>query len=190
MARKRMKTNLKPINNIPQEKSHIENIERVNSTETEPINNDEEMSLDDYMDLADKDNILNTINSETDIEKYISEIEELKNELHKYKVENLNLRNELERFNCNTNNVTINTENGEKIKKLEEENDDLILRNSELEYENARLNQTIKIFQEEKDNKLHTHTPNGYTPNNQVNKINPLIRPTYRKLNNGYEDWI
>lgn len=190
MARKRMKTNLKPINNTPQEELPVENNEITNSTVTQPITDDEDMSLDDYMKLANKDNILNTIESETDIEKYTSEIEELKAELHKYKSENVNLRNDLERIKCNMSITNINSENEEKIKNLEEENDNLILRNSELEYENARLSQTVKLLQEEKDKKLHTHTPNGYTPNKQINKINPLIRPTYRKLNNGYEDWI
>lgn len=190
MARKRMKTNLKPINNTPQEELSVENNEITNSTITQPIIDDEDMSLDDYMKLANKDNILDTIESETDIEKYTSEIEELKAELYKYKSENVILRNDLGRIKCNTPTENINSENEEKIKNLEEENDNLILRNSELEYENARLTQTVKLLQEEKDKKLHTHTPNGYTPNNQINKINPLIRPTYRKLNNGYEDWI
>jgi chromosome segregation ATPase len=195
MTRKRTKTNLKPINNTPHEEMSVENNETTNAIVTQPITDDEDMSLDDYMKLANKDNILDEIETETDIEKYTSEIEELKAELHKYKSENVNLKNDLGRIKSNMSNATTNSENEEKIKNLEEENDNLILRNSELEYENARLTQTVKLLQEEKDKKLHTYTPNGYTPNgctinNQPQGFKPRIGPTYRKLDNGYEDWI
>jgi predicted RNase H-like nuclease (RuvC/YqgF family) len=185
MARKRERTNLKPITNTTQEKIPVENIEMNDSIKTKPIDSDEDMSLDDYMDLADKDDILNMIDSETDIEKYISEIKELKDEINKYKVENVNLRNKLSKIECNENKTTLNLESVEKIKNLEEENDNLILQNSELEYENARLTQIVKLLQDEKDKKLHVFTPNGYT----TEKVN-IFKPTYKKLNNGYEDWI
>jgi predicted RNase H-like nuclease (RuvC/YqgF family) len=186
MARKRTKNSLKPIDNHPHDEINAGDCETNNNIEE---NKSDELFLNDYLMSVENNDILTKITTEVETETHSHEIDELKQKINKLTDENNELRNKLNKISNNTS-VDLNQD---KYSQLETKNDELILLNSELEYENARLTQTIKMLQEEQDEKLHTFTPNGYTSNQQVKPINNIKRKnnhSYKNALNGYQDWV
>ena len=196
MARPRTRQSLKPITTPTQTNESVvgDIVEEVEKVAEDSEHFDEDCSLNDYLKVAESEKILDNVEQN-------AELETLKAENIRLSEENRNLNRELIKIKCELGKIKSETANvvendipnveiselNAKLKVFENQNDDLILRNSELEYDIARLTQTVKILQSEKDKKLHTHTPNGYTPQQ---KTNPLIKPTYRQGHNGYQDWI
>ena len=68
--------------------------------------------------------------------------------------------------------------------RISNENDELLLKNSELELENSIAKESIKKTSCEKASVQHTYSPPGYSqvPNRIANNTRPAM--------NGYQDWI
>lgn len=170
MAPKR-KNNLKPIDiTVQQEQKPVELNQDSNHIT-------EESDITDYMKVAEQEEILEKVVVNTEIDELKKRNDELQKKIFKLTEEINNLKT--------NQNVTINQiTNQEQIDKLINENDSLILKNSELEFENARLTETIRLMQSKKDEKQHTFTKEGYTPKVVINN-----RPNFRQSGNGYQDW-
>lgn len=166
-----------------EEKSECKNGELINQKETTDEQNDSD---------------LKSIQNQKTIEDDITIVDDLKQELTEMKQINEKLICELESYKNGTNGNPLRLE----INKLIEQNDNLILRNSELEYEISRLgaeNLRLKTELEQmRNNKIlppQTYSKESYTriPGN-VKQNNVSIQMRQRNLNprmsmNGYESW-
>lgn len=175
-------SNTKDKKNV-EEKIECKNDEVINQKETTNEQNDSD---------------LNSIQNQQAMEEDITIVDDLKRELMEMKQINENLIRELESYKNGTNGNPLRIE----INKLIEQNDNLILRNSELEYEISRLgaeNLRLKTELEQmRNNKIlppQTYSKESYTriPGN-VKQNNVPIQMRQRNLNprmsmNGYESW-
>jgi hypothetical protein len=175
-------SNTKEKKNV-EEKPKYEKDEVINQKETTDEQNDSD---------------LNSIQNQQTMEEDITIVDDLKRELMEMKQINEKLICELESCKNGTNGNPLRIE----INKLIEQNDNLILRNSELEYEISRLgaeNLRLKTELEQiKNSKIlppQTYSKESYTriPSN-VKQNSVPIQMRQRNLNprmsmNGYESW-
>jgi hypothetical protein len=144
------------------------------------------------------DSDLNSIQNQQTMEEDITIVDDLKRELMEMKQINEKLICELESCKNGTNGNPLRIE----INKLIEQNDNLILRNSELEYEisrlgaeNLRLKNELEQIRNSKILPPQTYSKESYTriPSN-VKQNSVPIQMRQRNLNprmsmNGYESW-
>lgn len=169
--------------NISEEKLECKNDELINQKETTDEQNDSE---------------LNSIQNQQTMEDDITIVDDLKRELMEMKQINEKLICELESCKNGTNGNPLRIE----INKLIEQNDNLILRNSELEYEISRLGaENLRLKTElEQIRNSRTLPPQTYSKESytrvpiSVKQNNVPIQMRQRNLNprmsmNGYESW-
>lgn len=175
-------SNTKEKKNV-EEKSECKNDEVINQKETTDEQNDSD---------------LNSIQNQQTMEEDITIVDDLKRELMEMKQINEKLICELESCKNGTNGNPLRIE----INKLIEQNDNLILRNSELEYEisrlgaeNLRLKNELEQIRNSKILPPQTYSKESYTriPSN-VKQNSVPIQMRQRNLNprmsmNGYESW-
>ena len=175
-------SNTKEKKNV-EEKLECKNDEVINQKETTDEQNDSD---------------LNSIQNQQTMEEDITIVDDLKRELMEVKQINEKLICELESCKNGTNGNPLRIE----INKLIEQNDNLILRNSELEYEisrlgaeNLRLKNELEQIRNSKTLPPQTYSKESYTriPIN-VKQNNVPIQMRQRNLNprmsmNGYESW-
>lgn len=151
----------------------------------------DKMSVDDYLKIAEQENLIDASNKGVEIEELNKKIKDfsLRDKEYKSIIEALN--KEIESLKTNS----ITTEYID-VEKLIEENENLILKNSEIEFDNVRLIQTIRNLQEEiqklKSDKNHTYTKESYqnvkpveTKTRQITGRSPVF---YGSMN-GYQEW-
>jgi hypothetical protein len=175
-------SNTKEKKNV-EEKPKYEKDEVINQKETTDEQNDSD---------------LNSIQNQQTMEEDITIVDDLKRELMEMKQINEKLICELESCKNGTNGNPLRIE----INKLIEQNDNLILRNSELEYEisrlgaeNLRLKNELEQIRNSKILPPQTYSKESYTriPSN-VKQNSVPIQMRQRNLNprmsmNGYESW-
>lgn len=153
----------------------------------------DKMSVDDYIKIAEQENLIDASNKDIENKELKEKIEDfsLRETEYKSTIEFLNKEIESLKSNPNLlNSININVE------KLIEENENLILKNSELEFDNVRLNQTIRNLQEEiqklKSDKNHTYTKESYQNVKPVETKTRQITGRshgYHGSMNGYQEW-
>jgi hypothetical protein len=175
-------SNTKEKKNV-EEKPKYEKDEVINQKETTDEQNDSD---------------LNSIQNQQTMEEDITIVDDLKRELMEMKQINEKLICELESCKNGTNGNPLRIE----INKLIEQNDNLILRNSELEYEISRLGaENLRLkneLEQTRNSKIlppQTYSKESYTriPSN-VKQNSVPIQMRQRNLNprmsmNGYESW-
>jgi hypothetical protein len=175
-------SNTKEKKNV-EEKPKYEKDEVINQKETTDEQNDSD---------------LNSIQNQQTMEEDITIVDDLKRELMEMKQINEKLICELESCKNGTNGNPLRIE----INKLIEQNDNLILRNSELEYEisrlgaeNLRLKNELEQIRNSKTLPPQTYSKESYTRIPiSVKQNNVPIQMRQRNLNprmsmNGYESW-
>jgi hypothetical protein len=175
-------SNTKEKKNV-EEKPKYEKDEVINQKETTDEQNDSD---------------LNSIQNQQTMEEDITIVDDLKRELMEMKQINEKLICELESCKNGTNGNPLRIE----INKLIEQNDNLILRNSELEYEisrlgaeNLRLKNELEQIRNSKILPPQTYSKESYTRiPSSVKQNNVPIQMRQRNLNprmsmNGYESW-
>lgn len=158
--------------------------ELINETPVDAEHFIDEMNIDKYIDRAVEDNEM--IKAEFEVEK-----NELQDTISKLNAELKRLTDKVSELE-KENNELKSKMNGseyqemvEKCKKLDSENDELLLKNSELMFNNSKIECTIKELQQKLDQQYHyTPTPKGSagSPYMYKQKIAPSM--------NGYQDWV
>jgi hypothetical protein len=179
-------------NSNTKEKKNVEE-----KSECKNCKNDEVINQNETTD-EQNDSELNSIQNQQTVEEDITIVDDLKRELMEMKQINEKLICELESCKNGTNGNPLRIE----INKLIEQNDNLILRNSELEYEisrlgaeNLRLKNELEQIRNSKTLPPQTYSKESYTRIPiSVKQNNVPIQMRQRNLNprmsmNGYESW-
>lgn len=136
-------------------------------------------NLDAYIDMVEQTGTKEIM--EKDVE-----IESLKNKLMMSENKVRELESEIEKLKLKLNSNDITTLNN-KIKEMDKENDNILLRNSELEFEVTKLSEINKTLTKEIDTFKKTRTIPKYNPTPNERHTDNIMKK-YPKQN-GYESW-
>jgi chromosome segregation ATPase len=139
----------------------------------------EEASLDTYLDIAENEQQLPSLERDAEIEELKEKLQRAKLERDEFRMKVKELTELSEKDSGIPAPVPENNGLKERIKLLEEENSELKKTVSMLGAENARLSRVAEDAQRAADRMLHTYTKPGYMNGSGV-----------RKLRNGYQDWV
>lgn len=184
------KTNLRPIDdNIENDSIEMDYDDINQSSEQENIPEGKirvENNID-FFNTNENDPDFSNDTKDNDISKYEQEISELtekinslKNENSVLKMEKTRLLNEISELKTNIENISSKIMDQDAIKSIQDENDNLLLKNSELELELSKMRCQLRDnISSGKPSATQVYSREQYTPmhGNVINR------------KNGYQDW-
>ena len=185
----RRKNSLRPIDDVENDSFEMETDQINNHIEQELIPEGKirvENNID-FINTNENDPDFSNDIKDNDISKYEQEISELtekinslKNENSVLKMEKTRLLNEISELKTNIENISSKIMDQDAIKSIQDENDNLLLKNSELELELSKMRCQLRDnISSGKPSATQVYSREQYTPmhGNVINR------------KNGYQDW-